>query len=243
MNNKSVAIITARGGSKRIPRKNIKQFEGQPIIKYSIDAALNAQCFDEVMVSTEDQEIAEIALACGAKVPFMRSEDMARDDAGLADVLKEVIYEYKKRKIDFNYACCISATAPFISAKKLEEGYKLIVETKAELAMTVSQYPSPIEWAMKVDINNKNRIKPNNPDDLAIVSQELRPSYYDACQFYWLNVETFIKQEDSSCFYKAEIAPVIIPQQYVQDIDTFEDWEIAELKYRIIKGQKNESRI
>lgn len=225
---KSVAIITARGGSKRIPRKNIKDFLGKPIIAYSVCAALEAGCFDEVMVSTDDEEIAEVARKSGALVPFFRSAEMSNDFATTADVILEVLADYRKLGRDFELACCLYPTAPFISADKLRSGYHTLIEHDADSAFPVVRFGYPIQRAIKIENDFLQMIWPEN---MTARSQDLMPAYHDAGQFYWLNVERFAQSRQ---IFSARTVPIIVPESEVQDIDTEEDWKIAEMKYRIL---------
>jgi len=227
---KSIAIITARGGSKRILRKNIKPFLGHPIIKYSIDAALLANCFDEVMVSTDDKEIAEVAKKFGAKVPFLRSEYSSSDFATSADVLEEVLIEYKKRNKHFKYCCCIYPTAPFISPERLREGFKILKNKNADTVLPVVRFSYPIQRALKIQ---NGRLLIIEPENLNVRSQDLMLTYHDAGQFYWLKVERFLKHKN---LFNENTLPIEIPELEVQDIDTMEDWKIAENKYKILKN-------
>jgi len=188
MSGKCLAIITARGGSKRIPRKNIKEFLGFPIIKYSIDAALGAGCFDEVMISTDDKEIAEIATSFGAKLPFFRSETTSNDYAMTADVIEEVLLEYKSRGSNFEYCCCIYPTAPFVSSQRLLEGYNLLTSTDADAVIPVVRFSYPIQRAIKIEQETLEMMWPEN---LNARSQDLVPAYHDCGQFYWLKVDNF----------------------------------------------------
>lgn len=224
----SIAIITARGGSKRIPRKNIKDFLGKPIIQYSIEAALNSGIFQEVMVSTDDMEIANVALKAGAKVPFMRSEKTSSDFATTADVLIEVLETYKGKGFQFEYACCCYPTAPFITSGKIQEAFKLIQEKKADCVIPVAKYSVPIWWALKMQ---DQKISFNWPENALKRSQDLPPAYYDCGQFYFLHVDKFLI--DKEVFMKNSVG-LEVPETEVQDIDNIEDWEIAEIKYRML---------
>lgn len=226
---KAVAIITARGGSKRIPRKNIKDFLGFPIIKYSIDAALQAGCFDEVMVSTDDIEIADIARHYGAVVPFIRSQQSANDYAGTAEVIEEVLQEYKKTGREFDYCCCLYPTAPMISTLKLLEGYNLLKLSGADSVIPVVRFSYPIQRALKVE-NGKLRML--WPENLNARSQDLMPAFHDAGQFYWLRALNFL--ENNTLFPENSVA-LEIPESEVQDIDNDEDWRTAEIKFKINK--------
>lgn len=223
---KTIAIITARGGSKRIPRKNIKDFCGKPIIAYSIESAIESECFDEVMVSTDDEEIAEISRQFGAKVPFMRSDATANDYATTNDVLLEVLDEYKKRELEFDYHCCIYPTAPFITAEKLKNAMNLIQKNDVEYVATFAQFNVPPQWRCLVD--EQGLVQFMEPDTILIRSQDLSPMYYDAGQFYIYDTKNFIAKKGRN-FKK--ISAIKVPESEVQDIDTLDDWEMAEMKY------------
>jgi len=226
--NRCLAIIPARGGSKRIPRKNIRPFLGVPIIKYSIDAALQIGCFEEVMVSTEDKEIAEVAKSLGAKIPFFRSEKTSDDYSTIIDVSEEVILEYKKKGKEFDYFCCIFSTAPFLNAKRLRQGLKLLIESGAEAVVPVVQDNPPIQWSMKI---KNNRLKMIWPENYLIRSQDLEKTYYDVGQFFWGRPEVLLKQKK---LIADDSVPLIIAEKEAQDIDFVEDWELAELKYKLL---------
>jgi N-acylneuraminate cytidylyltransferase len=230
MKNKTVAIITARGGSKRIPRKNIKPFLGFPIIKYSIDAALNAGCFDEVMVSTDDKEIADISISYGARVPFFRSEAMSDDYAMTADVLEEVVMEYKKREMEFQYLCCIYPTAPFVTPEKLNIACKMLIESDADCVLPVMRFSYPIQRGLKIE---NGRVKMIWPENYNVRSQDLMPAYHDCGQFYFMKTKSLLEQKK---LFAEHTVPLEIPESEVQDIDNEEDWKIAEMKYKIMKN-------
>lgn len=225
---KAIAIITARGGSKRIPRKNIKEFLGKPILCYSIEAALNSGLFEEVMVSTDDEEIASIARAAGAKVPFMRSEKTANDYATTDDVLLEVLEEYEKRGQKFEYMACIYPTAPFVTGKKLETAMKLIVEKNGEGVMPVVSFSFPPQRGMAIRNGNLEYCYPENA---AKRSQDLETMYHDCGQFYIYDVEKYL-----AC--KGDLPngyiPLEVPELEVQDIDNVSDWILAEMKYKMM---------
>jgi N-acylneuraminate cytidylyltransferase len=225
---RSVAIITARGGSKRIPRKNIKEFLHKPIIAYSIAAALDARCFDEVMVSTDDREIADVARLCGAKIPFFRSAATSNDYATTADVLVEVLNEYLARDEEFAYACCIYPTAPFVTAEKLKRGHDLLRSTGADSAVPVVRFGYPIQRALKIEEGCLKMIWPEHQNSR---SQDLMPAYHDCGQFYWIRTQSFLLQKR---LFAEHTVPIEVPESEVQDIDTDEDWKIAEMKYRIL---------
>ena len=232
MDHKSIAIIPARGGSKRIPRKNIKEFCGQPIIKYSIDAAFEAGCFDEVMVSTEDNEIAEIAEFCGAKVPFMRSEANSNDYATIADVIKEVLLEYENLGEYYAYFCCIYATAPFVSSFRLYEGMELLKQKNADSVLSVTHYGYPIQRSLKIENDRATMLF---PEYYSKRSQDLTPIYYDCGQFCCMKSRSLL---DQMKFFAEYTVPIVLPESEVQDIDNEEDWKIAEIKFKNLLTQQ-----
>lgn len=227
---KSIAVIPARGGSKRIPRKNIKEFCGKPIIAYSIEAAKQSGVFDVVMVSTDDEEIAEVAREYGAEVPFLRSSETANDYATTVDVMLEVIDEYRKIGQEFDVLCCLYPCAPFVSASSLQEGMNVFTENDADSVMNVCKFPVPVEWA--IDISS-GEIKFNDVEATFIRSQDLTPKYYDAGQFYFVKVSSMIAEKTVNA---GRALPVVISEKEVQDIDSAEDWKIAEIKFRMLKG-------
>lgn len=227
----TLAIITARGGSKRIPRKNIRDFCGKPIIAYSIEAAMKSGCFETVMCSTDDEEIAAVAKKYGAEVPFYRSPETSNDFATTSDVLKEVISEYEKRGIVYDYFCCLYPTAPFINPEKIRAGFDLMVREKASGAIPVVQYSYPIQRALKIE---NERISMLHPEHLRSRSQDLIKTYHDAGQYYWYNVPAFKKEQNIMMLNPVAI---ITPEEEVQDIDTLDDWRMAELKYQMLKRE------
>ncbi len=221
-----VAIITARGGSKRIPRKNIKEFCGKPIIAYSIEAALNSGIFDEVMVSTDDEEIARIAESYGAKVPFLRSAEKADDHAPTIEVIKEVLGEYKKLGEEFDYACCIYPTAPFVTAEKLKAAFEALKTSGKDALIPVVKFSFPPQRCFVIEGES---LKYKWPENEFARSQDLEPFYHDAGQFYFQKTKTLI---EGHSMVPASTAPFIVDDMEVQDIDTFDDWNIAEIKYQ-----------
>ena len=231
---KAVAIITARGGSKRIPGKNIRVFCGKPILCFSIEAALESRVFDEVMVSTDSEEIAEIARKAGATVPFFRSEETSNDFATTSDVLLEVLNEYKNRGTEFEYACCIYPTAPFVNAKKLQEAMKRLQEDGVDSVMPVVQYSFPPQRGVEVE---DGYIKIKWPDYYNMRSQDLSPIYHDVGQFYCFKVTQF---EETKRVIGERCKPIIVSDLEVQDIDNEEDWKIAEMKYKIMQSEKEQ---
>ena len=225
---KRLAMITARGGSKRIPRKNIKEFNGKPIMAYSIEAALEAGVFDEVMVSTDDEEIADIARRYGASVPFMRSEKTANDFATTVDVIEEVISEYHKMGRDFDMFTCIYPTAPFVTADKLKEAVGLLSDSDADCLIPVVRFSYPPQRAMEI---HEGRLVFREPKYLSARSQDLVPHFHDAGQFYVVRTESFLKNR---AIMVGDIIPLELSELEVQDIDNEVDWKLAELKYQML---------
>ena len=224
----SIAIIPARGGSKRIPRKNIKDFLGKPIIAYSIEAAFESQLFEEVMVSTDDEEIATIAQKYGAKVPFLRSAETANDIATTAAVLEEVLLHYKDQGIKFDYGCCIYPTAPLVNAISLKQAFLLLKEQNHETVMPVLRYGYPIWRSLKLE-NGKASM--NWPEHLNSRSQDLPAAFHDAGQFYFFNVDLFMQ---SKSLFTSNSGAIELSEIEAQDIDNLTDWKLAELKYKLI---------
>lgn len=224
---KNIAIIPARGGSKRIPRKNIKPFMGKSIIAYSIEAALQSGLFDEVMVSTDDEEIATVARQYGAKVPFMRSSETADDYASTEDVLWEVLDQYKSRGGEFDVACCIYSTAPFISSVRLREAYEKLVTGKLDTVFPVVAYSYPVFRGLEIV---ENRVKMMWPEYADSRSQDLKTVYHDAGQFYFFHVKKFMEEKQ---LWNSNTGALILPELEVQDLDTESDWKLAEMKYRL----------
>ncbi len=227
---KNLCIIPARGGSKRIPRKNIKPFMGKPIMAYSIEAAKASGLFDEVMVSTDDEEFAEVARQYGANVPFLRSEATSNDFAGTEDVILEVLNEYQKRGFEYDNVCCLYSTAPFVTAERLKEGFALLGE-KADASFTIVQYSYPVQRSLKK--TEEGYVKMNFPQYYDARTQDLEPIYHDAGQFYFLKTQTF---RDEFTLWCKRTAPLILSELEVQDLDTLTDWQLAEMKYKLVRG-------
>ncbi len=225
---KSIAIITARGGSKRIPRKNIKEFLGKPIIAYTIEAAIASNMFDQVMVSTDDDEIAEIAKKFGAQVPFMRSEKTSNDFATTADVLNEVIDEYKKLGESFEYMCCLYPTAPFVTPEAIGQAMKILEDNGADTVLPVVKFSFPPQRGV---VMKDGYLTPKYPECMPMRSQDLEPMYHDAGQFYCMKVSSFLEQGK---VVMDKTMPYMQDDMNVQDIDTPEDWAIAEVKYKVL---------
>lgn len=225
---KRLAIITARGGSKRIPRKNIKEFCGKPIIAYSIEAAIGSGVFDTVMVSTDDEEIAAIGKKYGAEVPFYRSEATANDYATTTDVLMEVIDEYEKLGEHYDMACCIYPTAPFVSADRLKEAMDKLADSDADSLIPVVGFSYPPQRAMVIEDGS---LVFKYDEYLTTRSQDLEKQYHDAGQFYAFRTDSLKKNGN---LLKGHILPLILEELEVQDIDTLVDWKLAELKYNLI---------
>jgi len=223
----NICIIPARGGSKRIPRKNIKEFLGKPIIAYSIKAALDSGLFDEVMVSTDDVEIADIAKKFGAKVPFMRSANNSDDFATTFDVIEEVIKYYKDQSVEFNNLCCLYSCAPFVTSKILLKAYNQLIEKKFDSVFPIISYSSPIQRALKV---NQGKVSMILKDNLNIRSQDLEKSFHDAGQFYWGNTNQLLI---SKKLITSNSGGIEISELDAQDIDTIRDWNLAELKHQL----------
>ena len=229
---KVLAIITARGGSKRIPRKNIKEFCGKPIMAYSIEAAKKSGVFDTVMISTDDEEIAEIGKKFGGEVPFYRSEKTSNDFATTTDVLMEVIDEYDKRGEHFDVLCCIYPTAPFVTSERLKEAVQSLLNSDADTLIPVVPFSYPPQRAL---IINDGKLEMKYPENIVARSQDLEKHYHDVGQFYVLRVDAFKKNKN---LLLGNILPLVMDEMEVQDIDTEEDWKLAEVKYQILNQNK-----
>ncbi|QQZ29930.1 pseudaminic acid cytidylyltransferase [Thiothrix subterranea] len=226
----NIAIIPARGGSKRIPRKNIKDFCGKPMIAWSIEAALQSGCFERIIVSTDDEEIAEVALRLGAEVPFMRPEGLSGDFVATIPVIKHAIQWLEANQVIPEWICCIYATAPFISANALRSGLTLIQQQDADYAFSVTSYAFPIQRAIKFQQNSM--VQMFSPKHFNTRSQDLEEAYHDAGQFYWGARTAWLEEKP---IFSSESYPIILPRHLVQDIDTQEDWIRAELMFKAIE--------
>lgn len=222
----NIAIIPARGGSKRIPKKNVKLFSGKPIIAYSILAAKESGLFDTVMVSTDSKEIAEIAISYGADIPFLRSDQSASDSSILRDVLDEVLGRYNKLNMQFDNVCCILPTAPLLETRDLAESYKILCNSSYNSVVPVVRYSYTIFRSLKIEDGLLKMIWPENYTKR---SQDLIDAYHDAGMFYWYKDAFFAERNNG---FGSKTAPYIIDEDKAQDIDTDQDWEIAEKKYK-----------
>ena len=227
-NKKRIAIITARGGSKRIPKKNIRLFCGKPILTYSIRAALDAGIFDKVMVSTDSEEIAQIAREAGADVPFMRSDATSGDYATTAEVLLEVLAEYEKNGESFDTVCCIYPTAPFVTAQKLRDGITLLEERDVDSVVPVVRYSFPPQRAFVI---RDGFTVMKYPQHAGSRSQDLEPFFHDCGQFYCMQVKNFKEKKQ---IFTDRMLSIEMPETEVQDIDNETDWKLAELKYQMM---------
>jgi pseudaminic acid cytidylyltransferase len=225
----NLAIIPARGGSKRLPRKNIRDFLGKPVMAYSIEAAFKSGLFDEIMASTEDAEIAEVAIKYGAKVPFLRSKENANDFATIAEVIIEVFARYEESGKEFDTICCVLPTAPLINSNRIVEAYKKLTNEKLDSVCPVVEFSYPILRAL--EITEGNRLQMIWPENLQVRSQDLQPAYHDSGSFIW--VKTYAVKSEKTLFCKNGGA-IILSESEVQDIDSEADWKLAEMKYKLL---------
>ncbi len=232
MNEKAVAIIPARGGSKRIPRKNIKNFHGKPLIAYSIQSAIDSELFDKVIVSTDDSEIAEISKKYGAEVPFLRPKDLADDFTGTQSVVDHTLQYLKSNGEEYDYYCTIYATAPLLQIKYLIIGFEKLQNSDAINAFSATSMPFPIKRTFK--INKNERCEMFWPEHFETRSQDLEESYQDAGQFYW----TKMNKKSNEIMFGKDSIPIILPRHLVQDIDSLEDWERVEYMFEVNNRSK-----
>jgi len=225
----SIAIIPARGGSKRIPRKNIKEFYGKPLIAYSIETAKESNLFDKIIVTTDDEEIANVAKKYGADVPFIRPKELSDDFTGTGDVVKHALEWLRENGEIYDYACTIYSTAPLLKSQYLIEGFEKLRDSDAINAFSATSMPFPIQRTFKV--KDEGRCEMFTPEYYMTRSQDLEEAYQDAGQFYWTKVDQI---SDEIMFGKDSI-PIILPRHLVQDIDTLEDWQRAEIMYKVIQ--------
>jgi N-acylneuraminate cytidylyltransferase len=222
-----IAVIPARGGSKRIPRKNINEFCGKPMIAWSIEAAIDCKCFDSVIVSTDDDEIAHVARAYGADVPFVRPAELSDDHSGTIEVIAHSVQWHNQCNPQATDVCCIYATAPFLLPQDLRRGLEILHSTDAQYAFAVTNYAFPIQRAIR--ITPEQRVQMFQPEHLNTRSQDLTEAWHDAAQFYWGKANAWLAMLP---LFGTEAAPVLLPRERVQDIDTPEDWKRAELMFK-----------
>ena len=232
-----LAVIPARGGSKRIPRKNIKPFGGLPMIAWSIRAALASKCFDRIIVSTDDDEIAEVAEAYGAEAPFVRPAELSDDHTGTIAVMAHAIEWQNAHGPSATEVCCIYATAPFVLPSDIANGYDVLKNSSADYAFSVTSYAFPIQRAIR--ITSQQRVEMFQPEHFNTRSQDLEEAWHDAGQFYWGRAQAWLALQP---VFTAAAAPVLIPRYRVQDIDTPQDWERAEWMLRSINLTKKEKQ-
>jgi N-acylneuraminate cytidylyltransferase len=227
-----VAIIPARGGSKRIPRKNVKDFCGKPMIAWSIEAAKASGCFEQIIVSTDDHEIAKVASEWGATVPFLRPAKLSDDFTGTLPVIRHAVEWLNQNDCPVEYACCLYATAPFVSAADLKQGLQLIQDSGSSYAFSVTSYAFPIQRAIRITDNG--RVAMFNPEHFQTRSQDLEEAWHDAGQFYWGTAEAWCEER---AIFGEDSVPVKLPRHRVQDIDTPEDWSRAEWLFRAMQAE------
>jgi N-acylneuraminate cytidylyltransferase len=227
-----IAVIPARGGSKRIPRKNIRLFCGKPIIAYSIAAANQSGLFDEIVVSTDDEEVAAVARQSGASTPFLRPKELADDFTGTNAVVKHAITWFTGLGQTIAHACCIYATAPLLQASFIRDGYDRLSASDAAFAFSITDYAFPIQRSLR--ITPGGRVYSVYPEHRMARSQDLEHAYHDAGQFYWGTGQAFL--DDVPLFSPRSIG-IVLPRKLVQDIDTPDDWEIAEAMYRVVSRE------
>lgn len=225
----NIAIIPARGGSKRIPRKNIKHFCGKPIIAYSIEAALKSGLFEKIIVSTDDEEIADVARTYGAEVPFMRPRELSDDYTGTIPVIKHAIYNSGVELHRIKAICGLYATAPFVQASFLQKAYEKLFTCKALYCFSATRFPFPIQRAIR--LTHDDRVEMFSPENFAIRSQDLEVAYHDAGQFYWGTTSAWLEEK---VIFAPHSTAFLLPHHLVQDIDTPEDWIRAELAYKVL---------
>jgi len=227
-----LCVIPARGGSKRVPRKNIRDFCGKPIIAWSIEAAINSRCFDRIIVSTDDEEIASVSQRFGAEIPFMRPPQLADDYTGTTAVIAHAIQWQNSHGEAAGKVCCLYATAPFVQATDLQKGFDILESSGAEYAFSVTSYAFPIQRSIRIMADQ--RIEMFQPEHFNTRSQDLEEAWHDAGQFYWGRATAWLANKP---IFSNDAAPVLMPRHRVQDIDTPEDWERAQLVFRLLNGE------
>ncbi len=226
----NIGIIPARGGSKRIAGKNIKPFAGKPIIGWVIEAAATSGLFERIIVSTDDDEIAAVAVEYGAEVPFLRPPELADDHTGIVEVVQHAIAWMREENIPVEYVCCMLATAPFLQPDVLSQALKRLIELQAQYAFSVTEYAFPIQRAIR--INSNGRVEALWPENIATRSQDLEDVYHDAGQFYWGTTQAW---GQGQAIFSGDSVPIRLPRYLVQDIDTTEDWTRAELMFNALR--------
>lgn len=229
-----LAVIPARGGSKRIPRKNIKLFCGKPMIAWSIEAALQSGCFDRLIVSTDDAEIADVARQYGAAVPFMRPAELSDDHTGTIPVMRHAVEWSNAQGLAAEQVCCLYATAPFVRAEDIRQGLQILEETGGDYTFSVTSYAFPIQRAIR--ITERGRVEMFSPEYFSTRSQDLEEAYHDAGQFYWGRASAWLQ---GKMIFSPDSAPVLLPRHRVQDIDTSEDWLRAEWMFKAMHAQNS----
>lgn len=226
-----LAVIPARGGSKRIPRKNIREFCGRPMIAWAIEAARESGCFDRIVVSTDDAEIADISCQWGAEAPFVRPAELSDDHTGTIPVVAHAIDWHLKHTAEKpKEVCCVYATAPFVRPADLRQGLEALLHHSCDYAFSVTSFPFPIQRAVR--INNDGRVEMFHPEHFNTRSQDLEEAYHDAGQFYWGRAEAWLEGRP---IFNSDAIPVLLPRHRVQDIDTAEDWRRAELMFTTLR--------
>lgn len=227
-----LAVIPARGGSKRIPRKNIKSFCGKPMIAWSIEVARLSDCFDRIIVSTDDAEIADVARTYGADIPFIRPSELSDDHTGTIPVIAHAIDWINHNAGTVEFACCLYATAPFVQAEDLQYGLDLLKSSGSDYSFPVTSYAFPIQRAIR--ITAEQRVDMFNPEQFTTRSQDLEEAFHDAGQFYWGRADAWLGRKP---LFTCDAAPILLPRHRVQDIDTAEDWERAEWLFKALQSQ------
>jgi N-acylneuraminate cytidylyltransferase len=234
----TICIIPARGGSKRIAKKNIKLFAGKPMIAWSIRAAINAKCFDRIIVSTDDEEIADVSLKYGAEAPFIRGTAISGDYTPVYDVIKDVILRLDDGGSSFDKVCCLYATAPLLHERYITEGLEMLGSQKCSYVFGIAKFDYPIQRALKK--NSLGNIQMFTPEKFYSRSQDLESAYHDSGQFYWASKSEWLTQPFT---FNEQSKGVDIPAEYVQDIDTPEDWTVAEYKFNLLKTKTTSSEV
>lgn len=232
-----VAIIPARGGSKRIPRKNIREFSGKPMIAWSIDAAKRSGCFDRIIVSTDDDEIASVAREYGAEIPFRRPATFSDDYAGTVPVIRHAVDWLVGEGFPVDFACCIYATAPFLSVEDIQQGEQRLLESGCSFAFSVTSYAFPIQRALR--LTQGDRVEMVDPQQFATRSQDLEEAWHDAGQFYWGTADAWMEER---VIFSPDSVAVPVPRYRVQDVDTPEDWETAEYMFEALRARNSHGR-